>query len=261
MTPRSIRRAAERRANKLARNAAQQAPQVNPAPRVNIDIVENPAAAGVSAEPVLLPAAEANAHIGVVTSALTGHAALLPAADAAQYDQLLHDYRNEFRPVGLLESDLVQTLAETAWRARRTLALEMALFAKGRVEFAGQFAEYNSDIRSSQIDLHTFLIYEKQIRSLQLQESRLSRRAEKASAELSRLQQERHQREKADHQRQLEAAAQLYLASQRNHQTFDPRENGFEFSNQEIECYLTQKQAAKDRFTATLGLSMRHAAA
>jgi hypothetical protein len=252
MTPRSIRRAAERRANKLARKAAQQSASVG------MDAAENQALENFAAEneisiqesPAISPAAAANAGLSAVTSALTGQATLLPTSDAAQYDQLLREYQNEFQPVGLQESNLVQTLAETTWRMRRTLALEMGIFAKGRIEFAQQFAEHNAEIRISLIEVHTFLTYEKQIRSLQLQEARLSRRADKTSAELRRLQGERREREKADQQRQLEAAAQLYLKAQQSRQPFDAGQNGFVFSNQEIESYLNRKQALKQHFAS-----------
>jgi len=275
MTPRAIRRAAERKANKLARKVTQHlAPSDAYATENRLAEIQFPAqepaaeAPAKTPEITIPPAAAANANLCAVTSALTGYATLLPTADAAQYGQLLGDYQNEFQPAGPQESNLVQSLAEIAWRMRRCVTLEMAIFAKGRLEFAEQFAEHNPDLRESLIDVHTFLVYEKQIRGLQLQEARLSRRADKDSAELRRLQQERQQREEQAHrqqqqdkQRQLEAAAQLYQAAQQNHQPFDPGQNGFEFSNYEIASYLTRKQEAQDRFAATLGLPMHAKAA
>jgi hypothetical protein len=253
MTPRSIRRAAERRDNKLARKAAQQS---TPA---GMHVAEDPALENLADEneisvqesPAIPPAAAANAGLSAVISALTGHATLLPASDTAPYDQVLRDYQNELQPVGLQESNLVETLAETAWRIRRSLALEMGIFAKGRIEFAQQFAEHNPEIRAPLIEVHTFLTYEKQIHSLQLQEARLSRRIDKAYAELRRLQAERREREKADRQRQLEAAAQLYLKAQQTRQPFDAGQNGFVFSNEEIESYLNRKQALKKHFASS----------
>jgi hypothetical protein len=222
MTPRSIRRAAERKANKIARKAA--VATENQLPSTDAEAsAETPSE---TLTPAIPPAAAANIHLSAITSALTGHATLLPAADAASYTQLLRDYQNEFQPVGLQECNLVQTLAETTWRARRTLALEMAIFAQGRIEFAPQFAEHNPELRESLIDVHTFLTYEKQIRGLQLQEARLVRRADKASAELRTLQKERRQREeharpKHDENRQHQSAG----AAQST-------QNGFVFSNQ-----------------------------
>jgi hypothetical protein len=195
MTPRSIRRAAQRKANKLARKAAQHLSSADIQPTENhlaeteFPMQESATEPPAKTPPLTIPTpAAANVNLTAVTSALTGHATLLPTVDADQYGQLLRDYENEFQPVGLQESNLVQTLAETTWRARRTLALEMAIFAKGRIEFARQFAEHNPEIRVSLIEVHTFLTYEKQIRGLQTQEARLSRRADKASAELRGLQ-------------------------------------------------------------------------
>jgi hypothetical protein len=257
MTPRSIRRAAERKANKLARKSAQPGilasePHLTEPPFPTEDSPAGPQPE--TAAPIIVPAAEANAHLSANTSPLTGQATLLPATDAAPYGQLLHDHQLEFQPVGLQESSLVQTLAETTWRMRRLAALEMALFAKGRVEFAAQFAEHNPDLRPQLIDLHTFLTYEKQLRALHLQEVRLSRRADKQTAELRALQQDRKKRDEhavrqheEERRRQLEAAARLYQTAKQNRQPFDPAQNGFEFSNHEIEQYLAKKQAFENQ--------------
>jgi hypothetical protein len=68
----------------------------------------------------------------------------------------------------------------------------MAIYARGRQEFADSYAEHDDvALRTSLIDLDVHLKYEKQLRNLQLQESRLQRRYEKEMAELRRLQQER----------------------------------------------------------------------
>jgi hypothetical protein len=101
MTPRSIRRAAERKANKLARKAAQHLSPVSPA---DIQPAENhlaetefptqessPEAPAKTPALTIPPAAAANANLSAVTSALTGHATLFPTSDAAQYTQLLRD--------------------------------------------------------------------------------------------------------------------------------------------------------------------------
>jgi hypothetical protein len=263
MTPRSIRRAAERKANKLALKAAQHLSSVSPADiqpaESHLAETEFPTQESAPETPAKTPvitiqsAAAANANLSAVTSALTGHATLLPTTDAAQYTQLLRDYQNEFQPVGLQESNLVQTLAETTWRARRTLALEMAIFAKGRIEFAPQFAEHNPEIRVSLIEVHTFLTYEKQIRSLQLQEARLSRRADTASAELRGLQKERRQREQ-NQQRQPQAT--VPQNHQLSHPIQAPGQNGFVFSNPETKPSPAPKQDTQDQFTAALDLSL-----
>ena len=112
--------------------------------------------------------------LNAVKTALTGRTMLLPGDDAAEYQRHLAAFEAELQPVGLRECELAQSIADTWWRLRRSIpALEMALFAKGRIEFAGLFEE------PLLIDAHTFIVYEKQIRNLQLQEARLARRREK----------------------------------------------------------------------------------
>src|SRR6185503_1272632 len=104
------------------------------------------------------------------------------------------------------------------WRLRRIPALESALFAKGRIEFADLFNEQDLAARPHLIDAHTFITYEKQIRNLQLQEARLTRRREKEIAELRRLQNERIQREQ-------------------NQKTPKPAPNGFVFSTPQTSAF------------------------
>ena len=116
-----------------------------------------------------------------------------PLEDAAEYERHLAAFRDEYQPVGLRECELVQSIADTCWRLARIPCLEMAIFAKGRIEFANLFDEHELAARPHLIDAHTFLVYEKQIRNLQLQEARLVRRREKETAELRKLQAERMQ--------------------------------------------------------------------
>jgi hypothetical protein len=144
--------------------------------------------------------------VTAVKTGLTSRTVLLPADAAAEYQRHLAAFEQELQPVGRRECELAQSIADTWWRLRRIPALEMALFAKGRIEFADLFKEHELDARPHLIDAHTFIVYEKQIRNLQLQEARLARRREKETAELRALQQDRQQE----------------------------KENGFIFSNPEI---------------------------
>jgi len=189
MTDRSIRRAAERKARKEARRAANQAnAQLSTGPKTE--------------------EGKRKSSLNAIKTALTGATVLLPSDDVAEYQRHLAAYESEFQPMGLEESELVQSLADISWRLRRIPALEMAIYAQGRVEFANQFEDQEDPaVRRNLIELHTHLVYEKQLRNLQLQESRLVRRREKETAALRKLQDERK------HQSQTAAA------------------NGFEFSN------------------------------
>lgn len=182
----------------------------------------------------------AKASLNAVKTALTGRTVLLPSDDAALYEQHVLAYSKELRPLTQRECDLVQSIADTAWRLKRIPALEMAIYAQGRLEFAEHFDHHEPAARPSMIELKTFLTYEKQLRNLQLQEARLHRRYEKDTAELRKVQAERDRRESID----LDTCSKLYLAAKHDRQPFHPSDHGFEFSMEDIEAYLEGVRAA-----------------
>lgn len=210
MTARSIRRALERKQEKLARKSARQ----------NAFVTE------AAAPEALIPGE--SKILNAVKTGLAGHTVLLPAADVAGYERHIAMYEEEFHPGGVQECGLVHSIAAIAWRLGRIPALEMAIFAKGHLEFAGLFEEHEPSLRPGLIELHTFMVYEKQLRNLQLQEARLARRREKETAELRQLQHERKQRET----RELDSAAKHHSKPS------DPTANGFEFSTHESAPFL-----------------------
>ena len=233
MTPRSIRRAAERKALKLARKAAREQqqpfseqPPVETTPEISAArLAANRANALLSTGP-RTEEGRRTSSLNAIKTGLTGITVLLPTDDAAEYQRHIAAYEEEFQPVGLEESELVQSLADIAWRLRRIPALEMAIYARGRVEFADQFEDQKDPgARRSLIELHTHLAYEKQLRNLHLQEARLVRRREKETAGLRRLQEDRRERER----QATESGGRLVRVQQKN---------GFEFSTAEIESHF-----------------------
>jgi hypothetical protein len=248
MTPRQIRRAAERKANKEARKAANGlvfSPPSSDGPELapsisSSQLAANRANAQLSTGPQT-PEGKAKSCLNAVKTGLTGRTVLLPAEDAARYEQHVCDFFAELQPVGPRETELVRSLADTSWRVARIPALEMTIFAHGRIQFADQFADHDPALQPSLIEMHTFLHYEKQLRNLQIQEGRLRRQREKDAAELRQLQQDRSKREKQD----LQMAAGLYAAAKNNGKPFRPADYGFEFSTDDIENYLEGVRAAK----------------
>jgi hypothetical protein len=249
MTPRQIRRAAERKQRKQERKAANgfvfspQIPETPPASPSTLSasqLAANRANAQLSTGPTT-PEGKAKSCLNAVKTGLTGRTVLLPAEDAARYEQHVCEFFAELQPVGPRETELVQSLADTSWRLARIPALEMTIFAHGRIQFAEQFADRDPALQSCLIEMHTFLHYEKQLRNLQIQEGRLRRQREKDTAELRQLQQDRSNREKHD----LQMLAGLYVAAQKECKPFDPAQYGFEFSIEDIESYLAGIRAAQ----------------
>jgi hypothetical protein len=191
MTARSIRRAQERKLRKAAEKAACLAQPQPVEASSEARLAANRANAQLSSGP-RTEEGKAISSLNAVKTGLTGRTVLLPSDDAEVYRLHVSAYESEYRPVGLRETELVQSLADTQWRLQRIPGLEMAIYARGRQEFADSYPEHDDvALRTSLIDLDVHLKYEKQLRNLQLQESRLQRRYEKEMAELRRLQQER----------------------------------------------------------------------
>ena len=181
------------------------------------------------------PEGKSKVSLNAVKTGLTGRTVLLPSEDAALYERHILAYQEEFQPVGQHEADLVQSIADSAWRLGRIPGLELAIYARGHVQFANDFDSFDAALRPSLIDLHIATVCEKQLRNLHLQEARLHRRREKDLAELRQLQKDRKEEEKRKRAQALEAAAkEYYLAKHEKRE----RKNGFEFSVHEIEDFL-----------------------
>jgi len=272
MTPRSIRRAQERKARKEADRKAKNialrveelldipngatesgpladtpdfTPGLNPPAVSESKLKANRANAQFSTGPTS-EEGRAKASLNAVKTGLTGRTILLPSDDAAEYERHIQAFAEQYSPVGAREADLVQSIADTFWRLKRIPCLESALFAQGRLEFAGCFEEHDASARPSLIDAKTFIKYQRQLRNLQLQEARLFRRYEKDKAELREIQQTRRSQEGEA----LDQAAAQYQAAKRSSQAFHPADFGFEFSIAQIEQHLQRIQARETRLAA-----------
>lgn len=188
MSPRSIRRAAERKAAKQARKlnsgtedyaASSVNPSISPA-----QLTANRKNAQLSTGPTS-DAGKRTSSLNAVKTGLTGRTVLLPADDAEIYRRHLAAYEAEYKPVGLRECELVQSLADTQWRLNRIPGLEAGIYALGHVEF-GETCD------PELVGIQTHLKYEKQLRNLHIQEARLVRRYQTEMAELRALQEQRH---------------------------------------------------------------------
>jgi hypothetical protein len=173
MSPRSIRRAAERKARKLARKEALQR-TAEPLTETRGQVTGPKTSEG-----------KAISCMNALKTGLTGRTVLLPSDDAAVFEQHVQAYFDEYKPQGLRERELVQSLAETRWRLNRSFTLEAALFS--------QIAVGTEEGSPAPRHVEKLLKYEKTLKNLHLQEARLYRRFDKDIAELRALQAERVQ--------------------------------------------------------------------
>ena len=271
---RTERRAAERRAAKLARKAAQ---KPNPAAVVTTPVATYDAVpeefnyatplAAAEPEPTQKPAlsearlaanranaqkstgpqteaGKAVSRFNAVRNALTGQTILLPTDDAARYQSHCESYHKELKPVGARETTLAQAIADHDWRLARIPVLEASLSALGEFKLADE------NMPAHLLEAHIQITYEKHFRNLHLQQNRLTRYRAKDLAELKALQQAREEEEKQNYERA--AALQQHLES--TGQSLQPEKFGFVFSTSDLAAF---HEAKSDLRLAKLLIQLR----
>ena len=63
---------------------------------------------------------------------------LAPPMNLTIYAEFSRKFRDEWRPVGHTESNLVQTLCDAQWRIHRAFAYELAIYANGITDSAAK---------------------------------------------------------------------------------------------------------------------------
>src|SRR5947208_13775361 len=87
------------------------------------------------------PEGKAKSSLNAVQTGLPGRTVLLPSDDAAAYEAHVARFFKEYAPTNEQEQALVQSIADTEWRLLRIPALEMGIYAVGRLELASNFQQ------------------------------------------------------------------------------------------------------------------------
>jgi hypothetical protein len=183
-------------------------------------------------------ARESKSSLNAVKTGLTGRTVLLPSEDVRQYQNHVKRFHDELQPVGELETNVVQSLADTQWRLNRIPSLESGLLALGRKRCAPDlFAEEKDPaVRAVLLDAHVFDTEARALKNLSLQESRLRRQYAQLIQELEGLRAERAAQEEEEEEEEEECDCE---DCQRKREKQEKKElsalikqlNGFEFSN------------------------------
>src|SRR5580658_306597 len=147
---------------------------------------------------------------------LTGQICLLTADEHKAFDQHCTGIRESLEPVGALELELAQSIAENHWRLKRARAIETGIFAAGVLGQLGHpFGGVREDPAQVPVDealakAQTWLAKSENFQLLALYEQRIHRAIEKSMAELRTLRAER----KAARKQALEEAQLLAQLAQ-----------------------------------------------
>jgi len=156
---------------------------------------------------------------------LTARAIVLPTEDPAAFQLHTQKFLDEYQPKTPSETELVKSLAGATWHLNRIDRIETALFSG---------AQQDSDL------VRQF----RTLSSLSMHRHRLSRQCDRTRHELREIQNERRSSE----HNQLYKAAKLLEMDKEKGVPFDPAENGFVLSTEEIETYI-RREARADKAT------------
>jgi hypothetical protein len=170
---------------------------------------------------------------------LTGKVHIATPDEAAVYDAHCRSYHEALAPVGPIESDLVQEIAEDRWRLKRARSLENSIFAQGHHLHADAVNSGHDQIDAAIAEGKTWVDQARNLQLLTLYESRIRRAIEKNTQQLQALQAER----KSSYAHAQCQAIQLWKLAKAEGQDYDPasdflpaREHGgFVFSAAEID--------------------------
>ncbi|HEX4137363.1 MAG TPA: hypothetical protein VHY84_22330 [Bryobacteraceae bacterium] len=164
---------------------------------------------------------------------LTGQTTVLSDEDRAAHERLCAGIVACLRPVGLLEAQMAQSIADDHWRLNRVSAIETNMFALGHYESPAQedASEDDPDIHAALNSARVFLADAKQFALLSIYEQRIHRNLQKSMAELRELQATRRSMPAPDAVAQNEAADATRQPKPASPSTIVPPENGFVFAN------------------------------
>ncbi len=171
-------------------------------------------------------AGKQRASLNALRHGLTSRNALLESEDHAAYQQHCRKFLDEYQPATPTETQLTQELADTAWRLNRIPALEAELLHR-----AAHPATEEAGIAFDIVDAH------RAIATLSLHSARLSRQFQRALDQLREIQADLLARR----ERALKDAAGISELHKHLGTPYDPSEDGFVFSRDEIDAYARRQ--------------------
>jgi hypothetical protein len=186
-------------------------------------------------------AGKQRSSLNALRHGLTGQIIVLPSDDLEAYQRHVQSFAAEYHPKGATETQLVQSLADCVWRQNRVCALENNLLTLGIVRPPTPLENITDQVTqqvsaalaiAAALDSQT-----RALANLSLHGQRLARQFERTLALLRDLQTIRLAREA----NKLEQAANLVQMHRKNKEPYHPSQDGFVFSDEEIETFIARQ--------------------
>ncbi len=188
------------------------------------------------------PAGKQRSSLNALRHGLTGHVIVLPSEDHTAYETHTQRLFDDLQPKGALEEQLTQSLADTSWRINRVAALETNLLALGIHEQSANVLTAHPEVQTALAMAASVREQIRALSNLSSHEHRLSRQFERTLKQLREIQAERREKEKEE----MEKAARILQLHQDEGIPYNPAEDGFVFSNDEIETSIRRTERLRE---------------
>jgi len=179
-------------------------------------------------------AGKKRSSLNALRHGLTSHTVVMPEEDAADYQRRTQRFFDDLKPKDSVEEQLVQALADTAWRLNRIPGLETQLLTLGMNADSESIDDADQTAPGLQDKIRT-------LSSLSMHEHRLTRKFENTLKQLTERQANRHAREESE----LAKAADLLEMHREKHLPYEPAVDGFVLTNDEIATHVQRKGSLK----------------
>jgi hypothetical protein len=193
-------------------------------------------------------AGKQRSSLNALRHGLTGQVIVLPSEDLAAYQRHSQSFMDEYQPKGANETQLVQSLLDTAWQVNRAATIAINLLTLGLTELEDRIRASHPEAEAGLVLALAYREHDRAYINIGIQRQRLSRQYERTLALILQVQSER----RANEERQLDQAAKILkmhkdqnLPNQPapyNPSPYNPADDGFVFSTAEIETHLGREE-------------------
>ena len=172
---------------------------------------------------------------------LTSQRVILPTEDIDAYQTFTAAYHADLKPKGVIEEQLVQTLADIQWRLNRAKAHEAAIFAMGTYEIAPGSEPVSPEVLTTIREAKVRLDQTAALNSLSLHEHRWQKLYLASLKQLQDIQTARRERERTE----MERAVIVYKQCKLENLPFRPEDFGFVLTEDDVHAYIWRVNALR----------------
>jgi len=183
-------------------------------------------------------AGKQRSSLNALRHGLTGQTIVLPSEDLAAYQTHSQSFLAEYQPKGATETQLVQSLLDTAWQVNRAAAVETNLFSLGITEMEDRIRANHPEAETALAMAMAYREHNRAFANIGISRQRLTRQFDRTLNQLRQIQADR----RANEERQLDNAAKILKMHKDENRPYQPADDGFVFSSAEIETYMGREE-------------------